>query len=85
MSALVVLWVWRVESTRWPVRTDWKAIFAVSGSRISPTMRVSGSCLSRARRAVAKVRPISLCVWTWVRPWMVHSMGSSTVMILRFL
>ena len=32
-------------------------ISAVSRSRTSPTIRTSGSCLKKARRAVAKVNP----------------------------
>ena len=46
-----------VESTRWPVRADSMAIRAVSASRISPTMMMSGSARSIERRPRAKVRP----------------------------
>ena len=33
-----------VENTRWPVSAAWTAFSAVSRSRISPTMMMSGSC-----------------------------------------
>ncbi len=32
-----------VVNTRWPVSADWMAICAVSSSRISPTITLSGS------------------------------------------
>ena len=45
-----------VLNTRWPVSAAWIAISAVSRSRISPTMMMSGSCRISARRPSAKPR-----------------------------
>ena len=45
--------VWRVEKTRWPVSAAWMAYRAVSESRISPTMMMSGSCRKMWRSAEA--------------------------------
>ena len=44
-----------VDSTRWPVSAACTAYSAVSLSRISPTMMMSGSCRSTVRSAVANV------------------------------
>ena len=52
-----------VESTRWPVSAALTPISAVSKSRISPTMMMSGSCRRKLRRAAAKLRPMSSCIW----------------------
>ena len=49
--------VWTVESTRWPVRLACTAISAVSRSRISPIMMMSGSCRRMLRSARAKLNP----------------------------
>ncbi len=49
--------VCRVESTMWPVSAASIAIRAVSASRISPTMMMSGSARSIERSPVAKVSP----------------------------
>ncbi len=57
-------------------------MWAVSWSRISPSMMMSGSCRSRALRALAKVMPIFSWVWVWVMPSRWYSMGSSTVEML---
>ena len=46
-----------VESTRWPVSAERRAMSAVSESRISPTMIMSGSCLKMERKPAAKVSP----------------------------
>jgi hypothetical protein len=51
--------VWTVLRTRWPVKAAWMPIWAVSKSRISPTMMISGSWRRKARRDEAKVSPIS--------------------------
>ncbi len=72
-----------VEITRWPVRAAWTAMRAVSGSRISPTMMMSGSCRRIERSPAAKVRPISPRTCTWTTPGRSNSTGSSTVTILR--
>ena len=46
-----------VESRRWPVSAASMLIWAVSRSRISPTMMMSGSARIIARSPAAKVRP----------------------------
>ena len=58
MTAESASLVCRVESTKWPVSAARRQISAVSWSRISPTMMMSGSCRRKARRAEANVRPI---------------------------
>ena len=73
------LLVCTVESTRWPVSEAWTAICAVSRSRISPTMMMSGSWRRIERRACANVRPILGCTWIWLTPVSWYSIGSSTV------
>jgi hypothetical protein len=57
----------------------WIAIVAVSGSRISPTRTMSGSCRSTERSALAKVSPWASLTWIWEMPAMSYSTGSSTV------
>jgi hypothetical protein len=54
-----------VESTRWPVSAALIASDAVSLSRISPTMIISGSWRTSERKPLANVNPISgrTCVW----------------------
>ena len=49
--------VWSVESTMWPVEAALMAISAVSKSRISPIIMMSGSCRKKDFNAAAKVRP----------------------------
>ncbi len=71
-----------VESTMWPVSAALTAISAVSKSRISPTMMMSGSCRRKERSAAAKLRPISSCICTWLMPWRLYSTGSSAVLML---
>jgi hypothetical protein len=65
-STSTTLLAWTVVNTRWPVSADWMAICAVSGSRISPTMILSGSCRRIERRPRANVSPffslIGICV-----------------------
>lgn len=51
--------VCRVDSTRWPVNEACTAICAVSRSRISPTMMMSGSWRSSVRTPAAKSRSIA--------------------------
>ena len=77
------LLVCSVDSTRWPVRDASIAILAVSGSRISPIMMMSGSARRNPRMAAAKVTPILGFTCTWRRPGCVISIGSSAVQILR--
>ena len=70
-----------VERTRWPVSAASTAIFAVSASRISPTMMMSGSARIIARRPLANVRPAFVLTWTCVTPSSWYSTGSSIVMM----
>ncbi len=57
----------------------WIAMSAVSRSRISPTMMMSGSWRISARTPVAKVRSISGCTCIWFRRGSIISIGSSMV------
>ncbi len=75
--------VWRVENTKWPVSEALMAMLAVSASRISPIMMMLGAWRSIARRAAAKVMPMSVLTMTWLIPGSSYSTGSSTVMIFR--
>ncbi len=74
--------VCRVDSTMWPVRAALTAISAVSKSRISPIMIVSGSCRRKERRAAAKVSPMLSLTCTWLIPGRLNSTGSSAVLML---
>ena len=56
-SALGASFVCSVESTKCPVRAASIEIFAVSTSRISPTITTSGSERRIERSAVANVNP----------------------------
>ncbi len=58
------------------------AIWAVSGSRISPTMILSGSWRRMERRPRAKVSPFFSLTGIWVMPSIWYSTGSSMVTIL---
>ena len=71
--------VWIVEKTRWPVWAAWIAMRAVSTSRTSPTIMMSGSWRSSERRPEAKVRPFFSFTWIWLMPWRWYSIGSSIV------
>ncbi len=71
-----------VVNTRWPVSADWMAICAVSSSRISPTITLSGSWRRIERRPRAKVSPFFSLTGIWVIPRSWYSTGSSMVMIL---
>ena len=77
------LLVCRVEYTKWPVSDPWIATLAVSSSRISPNMMMSGSARKNVRIAAAKFQPIFGFICTWRRPAWVISIGSSAVQILR--
>ena len=74
--------VCRVESTRWPVSAAWTAFSAVSASRISPTMMMSGSWRRMWRSAAAKVIPTLFCTAVWLKVGFTISMGSSMVVML---
>ena len=76
------LLAWTVVKTRWPVRADCTAIWAVSGSRTSPTMILSGSWRRIERSPRAKVRPFFSFTGTCTMPGIWYSTGSSIVMIL---
>ncbi len=54
-------------------------ISAVSKSRISPIMMMSGSWRRKLRSAAAKFRPMSSCICTWLMPAKLNSTGSSAV------
>src|SRR3989344_3384146 len=56
------------------------AISAVSRSRISPTMMMSGSWRMRARRPSAKLKSSWGCTWVWLKLGSIISIGSSTVL-----
>ena len=73
--------VWMVASTRWPVSADSTAIWAVSRSRISPIITMSGSHRRIERRPAANVSPAFAFTCTWLIPWSRYSTGSSTVMM----
>ena len=62
------LFAWTVVKTRCPVSAAWTAIWAVSSSRISPTMTLSGSCRRIERRPRAKVSPFFSFTGIWVMP-----------------
>ena len=74
--------VCRVESTMWPVCAALIAISAVSRSRISPTMMMSGSWRRNARSAAANVSPAFSFRLTWLMPGRLISAGSSAVEML---
>jgi hypothetical protein len=67
-STSTTLLAWTVVNTRWPVSADWMAICAVSSSRISPTMILSGSWRRIERRPRAKVSPFFSLTGIWVMP-----------------
>ena len=76
------LFVCRVANTKWPVSEASIPVPAVSLSRISPTMMMSGSARKKAFIATAKVIPAFGFICTWRRPFWVISTGSSAVQIL---
>ena len=79
------LFVCRVEKTRCPVRALRMVISAVSGSRTSPTIMMSGSWRSIDRSPWAKEKPILGWTWSCVMPVSWYSMGSSIVRIFTFV
>ena len=72
-----------VLNTRCPVRAACTATFAVSASRISPTISTSGSCRSRLRSTAGNVSPIFSLTWNWFTRSSWYSTGSSTVQTFR--
>ena len=69
-------------NTWWPVSAACTAICAVSASRISPTMILSGSWRRMERRPRAKVRPFFSLTGICSTPASWYSIGSSMVTIL---
>ncbi len=65
----------------WPVSAASIAIRAVSPSRISPTMTMSGSARRIERKPVAKSSPALRLTLIWLMPLSWYSTGSSIVMI----
>ncbi len=79
-----------VDSTRWPVSAAWIAFSAVSVSRISPTMMMSGSWRNTVRSVLANVMSTCGRTATWLKSSNTISIGSSIVMmftsgLLRYL
>ena len=74
-----------VERTRCPVSEACTEAFAVSASRISPIMMMSGSWRSIARSPAAKSRPTWWLTGIWLTPGTWYSTGSSTVIALTSL
>src|SRR5207237_33453 len=70
------------QTRRWPLSSASNESFAVSRSRISPTITTSGSERRIYRNAAAKVMPARLLICTWLTPPIRYSTGSSTVMML---
>ena len=68
VSAPGASFVCSVERTKWPVSADSIAIFAVSPSRISPTMITSGSERRIERSAAANVMSAFTLICTWLIP-----------------
>ena len=64
-----------------PVSAPSTAIWAVSRSRISPTISMSGSARIIERSPLANVSPAFGLIWIWVIPSIWYSTGSSIVMI----
>src|SRR3954451_2289509 len=81
VSAPGASFVCKVERTRCPVSAASIEIFAVSPSRISPTMTTSGSERRIDRSALANVMPARRLICTWLMPSRRYSTGSSTVMM----
>ena len=73
--------VCKVESTRCPVKAAFIAKEAVSLSRISPTMMMSGSCRTSERSPLAKVKLMSGLTCVWLTRGIRYSIGSSIVEI----
>jgi len=77
--------VCKVDKTKCPVKAAWTASSAVSPSLISPTMIIFGSCLRKALKADAKVRPAWGLTCTWFTPGTLISTGSSIVTMLTLI
>ena len=72
-----------VDSTKWPVSAASTAMCAVSPSRISPTMMMSGSARMIAFRPPANVIFALALMAICLTPSIRYSTGSSTVTIVR--
>src|SRR5665213_1599564 len=68
-----------VLKTKCPVNDACTEIWAVSKSRISPTMMMSGSCRKKDRNALPKVIPNPSLMATCMMPSISNSTGSSAV------
>ena len=82
VTALAASFVCSVASTRCPVSDACTAICAVSRSRISPIITMSGSWRRIARRARANVRSTRAFTCVCATPSSAYSIGSSTVIML---
>ena len=82
VTALAASFVCNVASTRWPVSEACTAICAVSRSRISPIMMMSGSWRRIERSARAKSSSIFGLTCVCPTPSSAYSIGSSTVIML---
>ena len=78
-GAIGASFVCSVESTRCPVSADSIAVWAVSRSRISPTISTSGSLRSIERRPRTNVTPAAGFTCTCLTPSSSYSTGSSIV------
>ena len=76
---LAASFVCSVENTRWPVSAAWTAFSAVSRSRISPTMMMSGSWRRIVRSVLAEGDADLRLHATWLKLSWTISMGSSMV------
>ena len=81
-STSTTLLAWTVVNTRCPVSAALMAICAVSVSRISPTMILSGSCRKIERSPRANVSPFFSFTGICVIPTIWYSTGSSMVISL---
>jgi hypothetical protein len=79
VTALAASFVCSVEKTRWPVSAARMAMSAVSLSRTSPIIMMSGSWRRNERRPAANVRPFLVLTCTWLMPVRLYSTGSSMV------
>ncbi|MNQ60915.1 hypothetical protein D3C85_752150 [compost metagenome] len=68
-------------NTVWPVSAAWMEMVAVSASRISPTMMVSGSWRRMERNPRANVSPLASLTGICSTPSSWYSAGSSIVTI----
>ena len=82
VSELGASLVCNVESTKCPVSDACTAILAVSASRISPTIMISGSWRIKERIPSAKCKSTPGLTCIWLKAGSIISMGSSIVQTL---